>query len=195
MEACVDFLPSPTPTVAAMRTAKANFENLESIFKMNPSTLNKDLRNKAHTEIILMHLSWIDYAQPLIGSDTVKAERLGYPAHLERSKATIPEGVPPKPTFELTPNPGEIVLKTQPYKQEKKAIFYNWQVSEDNGATWSNLPVSGNSHRRKITLELGKVYWFRVAYATTAGEGPKSDYVEVYLTADMIRKPKRRRAA
>ncbi|MBK9016759.1 MAG: hypothetical protein IPM82_23265 [Saprospiraceae bacterium] len=102
----------------------------------------------------------------------------------------MPEGVPTKPRVVLTPDPGVIILTAVPYKQGKKAIFYNWQISEDGGETITNLPVIGHSHRRRTTLALGKLYQVRLAYATTAGEGPFSDWLEISLTRDMVKQVK-----
>jgi hypothetical protein len=141
--------------------------------------------------LIDAHVAWVGYAEPIIGSNSEQAALFGYPQYAVRSSAEVPVGVPPKPVVVLTPNPGDIVLVAQIYKQGKKAIFYNWQVSEDGGETYHYLPNLGNSHRRKTKVEIGKAYRFRVAYATTAGEGPFSDWVDVTLTKDMVGRKKK----
>lgn len=192
MEECADFIPEPDPSIENMRARCDLFSTRQSTYKANPSELNKQLRNEAYDELINGHISWMDQGKKLCAGDINKALRLGYPLFATRTKAVIPEGKPLKPTFDLTPNPGEVVLKATPYKQESKTIYYNWQMSED-GVTYQYLPTFGSSYRRRIVLEFHKTYYFKVAYATSAGEGPWSDTLEITLTPDMVGKPKRKK--
>ncbi len=195
MKDCADFLPSPTPSIEDMGKLRDAFLEKQGEYKANPSELNKQVRDAAYSNLIQGHLDWIAYAEPLIGNDEDKAARLGYPKYANRTGAIVPIGVPDKPKIELTPNPGEVFLIAKAYKQGSKIIYYNWQMSEDGKATYQYLPVSGSSHRRRIKLELGKTYFFRVAYATSAGEGLFSDWLEVALTRDMVVKEERKKAA
>lgn len=190
MKECTDFLPSPTPTVAVMTELRETYQAAESNFKTNRSELNKQARDAAYDALIKGHVNWVAYGEPIIGDDEKLAARFGYPPYAVRTNSVVPEGVPPKPVMELTPNPGEVILRAVPYKQERKAVFYNWQISEDGGETYSYLPAKGNSHRRRTKLALGKSYMVRVAYATTAGEGPFSDWLEISLTKDTVMKMK-----
>lgn len=195
MEECVVFLPEPSPTVANMTTRRNNLQTRQATYKSVPSELNKQNRDKAYDELIEGHISWIAYGESIIGDDEDKANLFGYPQYQKRSEAEIPEGTPPKPTIILTPNPGEIILNAKVYKQGTRRILYNWQISEDGGVTYNYLPTIGNSHRRRIKLELGKQYCFRVAYATVAGEGLFSEKVEITLTRDMVGKEKKKKKA
>lgn len=191
MEACADFIPEPDPTIENMRARRDLFATRQATYKANPSEINKQLRNDAFNELIEGHLSWMKLGEKLSAGDKDKALRLGYPLYAERTPAEVPQGVPAKPTFELTVNPGEIILKAAPYKQESKNIYYNWKMSTDNGLTYQNLPNTSSSHRRKAALEFNKNYYFKVAYATNAGEGPLSEAVVICLTPDMVGKPKK----
>jgi hypothetical protein len=191
MEDCADFLPNPTPSIVDMTGLRIVFQTKEASFKASGTELAKSERNDAFDVLVGGHLSWIDYAEPLVGSDEVKAARIGYTQYAKRTSAVVPTGKPEKPTFSLTNNPGEIIVRAKPYKQGSKPTFYNWQISEDGGATFSNLPSVNNSHRRLLKLEFGKLYSLRVAYATSAGEGIYSDRLEVSLTSDMVAKLKK----
>ncbi|MBI1227423.1 MAG: hypothetical protein GC192_19485 [Bacteroidetes bacterium] len=52
------------------------------------------------------------------------------------------------------------------------------------------MPSSNNSHHHKTTLSLGVAYKVWVTYATTAGAGFYSEWLEISLTKDMVAKVK-----
>lgn len=185
MEDCGDFLPDPSPTSAEMLGLRNDFQTKEAAFNAVPTELNKSKRNTAYDALIAGHVDWIAYAEPLIGSDETKAARLGYPQYAKRTSAVVPSGEPPRPTFRLTENPGEVMVRAKVYKQGAKPTIYTWQVSEDGGETYQTVGAT-NSHRRLFKLGYGKLYCIRVSYSTTAGEGIYSEQLELSLTKNMV---------
>ncbi len=178
------YFPTPTPTVLAMKTLGQNFRDADSLARQVRSILNTQARQTALEALIAGHMDWITYIEETADLTLEMIQTSGYTPYKERSGAEVP---PPagKPSYLPTVNTGEIELKAPVYKQGKHKIFYNWQRSEDQGATWQNLPTTNNSHRRKVSnLALNMEYWFKVAYGTTAGEGQASEYISVVLTQD-----------
>jgi hypothetical protein len=185
MEDCSDFLPTPTPSLTAMLGLRNDFQDSEAAFNAVPTELNKSRRNTAYNALIAGHAAWIAYAEPLIGSDETKAARFGYPQYAKRTSAVVPTGEPPRPTFRLTENPGEVMVRAKVYRQGTKPTIYTWQVSEDAGETYQTVGAN-TSHRRLLKLGYGKLYYIRVSYSTTAGEGLFSEHLEISLTKNMV---------
>lgn len=178
------YFTAPAPTIVEMNALAKSFRDADSLARQVRSILNTQARQTAYEALIQGHVDWIDYIEGMAGLTMEKLLTTGYTPYAERTSATVP---PPagKPSYKPGLNTGEIMLIATPYKQGAHKILYNWKVSEDQGATWQNMVTLGNSHRRKTTgLELFKEYWFKVAYATTAGEGEASEHVTVVLTQD-----------
>jgi|GEM_PF-4150252 len=186
MEDCADFLPDPSPTIQAMTGLRNDFQTKEATYKASKTELAKSKRNDSYNALIDGHLSWIAYGEPIIGSNEVNAARFGYPQYAKRTGAVVPAGKPAKPTFALTLNPGEIIVRAKPYRQGSKPTIYTWKISEDGGVTYQTVGA-GSSYRRLFKLDFGKLYCIRVSYSTTAGEGIFSDKLEVSLTEDMVK--------
>lgn len=178
------YFPSLTPSLIGMKLLEDNFREANALAKQVRSVLNTQARADAYKALIEGHMSWIEgiEATPDLTRDQILTS--GYTPYADRTEATVP---PPaeKPTYSTTANTGEIILRAKPYKQNSHKVFYNWKMSDDQGANWQNLITVGTSSRRKVSeLELYKEYWFKVAYATTAGEGEASELISVVLTND-----------
>ncbi|MBI5916529.1 MAG: hypothetical protein HY842_14220 [Bacteroidetes bacterium] len=178
------YFPTPVPTVLAIQDLAKTFRDADALALHVRSILNPQARQTAYEALIQGHVGWIEYIELTPGLTMEKLLTTGYTPYAERTSATVP---PPagKPSYKPGLNTGEIMLIATLYKQDSHKVLYNWKVSEDQGTTWQNMVTLGNSHRRKTSgLELFREYWFKVAYATTAGEGETSEHVTVVLTQD-----------
>ncbi len=178
------YFPTPVPTKTEIQLLAKLFQEADAKARIIRSVLNTQTRRTAYENLIAGHYAWIEFIENTEGLTLDMILSTGYTPYAERTDATIPPPAP-KPNFKVGKNTGEVILIADTYKQGSHRINYNWKMSDDQGATWQNLPTFGNSHRKLVTgLELVKEYWFKVAYATVAGEGEESPHISIVLTSD-----------
>lgn len=181
------------PTPAEMKGLSVDLMNANSAFDTVPSYVNRLARQAKYDLVVGAHLRWVAQIEDTTDLTLDKVLSTGYTPYLERTPAEVPPQAG-KPSFKPGENTGETILTAPVYKQQSKQVVYNWLESDDRGVTWRRTGTSMSHRYKKRGLEVGKEYWFKVAYSTSAGEGPFSDeHVLVVLTPDLKVKPRKRR--
>lgn len=165
--------PTPTPTLAAIATARQALETAGTAAKDGGRTATA-IRRAGQRELSLLLNQLAGYVSSIAEGNELAILSSGFDVKRSGTPAGDPEA-PKGLLAKISAFKGRVDLRWDPVRE---AVAYHILISATeptDETSWQLAGVSSKANHKVIALESGKTYWFRVVAIGTNGMGPLSD--------------------
>ena len=169
------YFPKPVPSLAKVNDAIDALHEAE-VVSQSGTRGTKKVRDEARTKLTSLLNRLKAYVQGVADDDPDHAASI-----IESAGMSVqPKGPQAKQLLAARRGPvqGTVVLAV---KAAAKVASYQWQMSEDGGSTWADLPVTLQAKTEVSGLVPGRTYWFRHRALTRGGTSDASEPVSIIV--------------
>jgi hypothetical protein len=169
------YFPAPVPSLAEVRTAIVALQQA-AVAAESKTRGTVSARNKVYADLSTLLMELKTSVEHVANKDPERAVVI-----IESAGMTVwSKALPAKPPLAASNGSlsGTVLLVA---RAVAKVATYGWQMSEDGGTTWIDLPKTNQAKTAVSNLVPGRTYWFRFRALTRKGTTDGCDPVSIIV--------------